>query len=260
MPSFWEHIRMPDLDRESGANIAEGGDMAAYVSHPVPSAGTSLPAIIVVQEAFGANQHIQRVADGFAAAGYVAVAPALFHRNERNPNPMLGYTPEDFDAAVNTYMPELTGQGIIQDINATIDYLQRTYPRTRGQKIGIVGYCMGGRVVYLAASSCAGLSAGVVYYGGAIMAAYSDGVTPVDRTGNIGIPLMGNFGETDGNPTPADVTQIEAALSGAGKSFDFKMYPGAGHGFNCNDRDSYDQAAAEDAQARTLAFFGEHLK
>ncbi len=262
MPSFWENIRMPDHtgERESGANIAEGGDMAAYVSFPPPSVGTSLPAVIVVQEAFGVNSHIQRVADGFAAAGYVAVAPAMFHRNERNPNPMLGYTPDDFDAAINTYMPELTGQGIIDDINATVDYLQRTYPRTRGQKIGIVGYCMGGRVVYLAASGCSGLSAGAVYYGGAIMAAYSDGVTPSDGTGKISIPLLGNFGETDGNPTPDDVTKIEGMLSAAGKSFDFKMYPGAGHGFNCDDRDSYNQAAAEDAQARTLAFFAEHLK
>ncbi len=260
MPSFWENIRMPDLDRESGANIAEGGDMAAYVSFPAPSAGTNLPAVIVVQEAFGVNQHIQRVADGFAAAGYVAVAPALFHRNERNPNPMLGYTPDDFDAAINTYMPELTGQGIIEDIKATVDYLQRTYPRTRGQKIGIVGYCMGGRVVYLAASGCSGLSAGAVYYGGGIMNAYADGVTPIDGTANISIPLSGSFGETDGNPTPDDVTKIEAALDAAGKSYDFKMYPGAGHGFNCNDRDSYNQAAAEDAQARTLAFFEQHLK
>ncbi len=260
MPSFWENIRMPDLDRESGANIAEGGDMSAYVSFPVPSAGTSLPAVIVVQEAFGVNQHIQRVADQFAAAGYVAVAPALFHRNERNPNPTLGYTPDDFDAAVNTYMPELTGQGIIEDINGAIDYLQRTYPRTRGQKIGIVGYCMGGRVVYLAASACSGLSAGVVYYGGAILAPYSDGVTPVDGTANINIPLMGNFGETDGNPTPDDVSNIEAALSAAGKSHDFKMYPGAGHGFNCSDRDSYNEAAASDAMARTLSFFESNLK
>ena len=260
MPSFWENIRMPDLDRESGANIAEGGDMAAYVSFPNPNAGTSLPAVIVVQEAFGANAHIQRVADQFAAAGYVAVAPALFHRNERNPNPMLGYTPEDFDAAINTYMPELTGQGIIEDIKGTIDYLQRTYPRTRGQKIGIVGYCMGGRVVYLAASACSGLSAGAVYYGGAILAPYSDGVTPVDGTANISIPLIGSFGATDGNPTPDDVSTIEAALTDAGKSFDFKMYPDAGHGFNCDDRDSYNQAAAEDAMARTVAFFDSNLK
>ena len=262
MPSFWENIRMPDPtgERESGANIAEGGDMAAYVSFPPPNAGTSLPAVIVVQEAFGVNRHIQRVADQFAAAGYVAVAPALFHRNDRNPNPSLGYTPEDFDAAINTYMPELTGQGIIDDIKATIDYLQRTYPRTRGQKIGIVGYCMGGRVVYLAASACDGLSAGVCYYGGAILAPYSDGVTPIDGTANISIPLMGNFGDTDGNPTPDDVAQISAALTAAGKAHDFKSYPDAGHGFNCDDRDSYNEAAATDAQARTLAFFNEHLK
>ena len=263
MPSFWENIRMPDPtgERESGANIAEGGDMSAYVSFPAPSVGTSLPAVIVVQEAFGVNTHIQRVADRFAAEGYVAVAPALFHRNERNPNPNLGYTPEDFDAAINTYMAELTGRGIIDDINATIDYLQRTYPRTRGQKIGIVGYCMGGRVVYLAASACSGLSAGVVYYGGNILAPYGDGVTPIDGTANISIPLMGNFGDTDANPTPDDVGQIAAALSSAGKAHDFKSYPDAGHGFNCDDREgSYNEAAANDAQARTVAFFNQHLK
>ena len=253
---------MPDPtgERESGANIAEGGDMAAYVSFPPPSVGTSLPAVIVVQEAFGVNPHIQRVADQFAAEGYVAVAPALFHRNERNPNPMLGYTPDDFDAAINTYMPELTGRGIIDDINATVDYLQRTYPRTRGQKIGIVGYCMGGRVVYLAASACDGLSAGVCYYGGAILAPYGDGVTPIDGTANISIPLMGNFGDTDGNPTPDDVAKIAEALTAAGKTHNFKSYPDAGHGFNCDDRDSYNAAAADDAQARTVNFFNEHLK
>ena len=71
---------------------------------------------------------------------------------------------------------------------------------------------------------------------------------------------MGNFGDTDGNPTPDDVAQISAALTAAGKSYDFKSYPDAGHGFNCDDRDSYNQAAADDAQSRTLAFFNEHLK
>ena len=82
-----------------------------------PAPAPACRPVIVVQEAFGVNRHIQQVADGFAAAGYVAVAPALFHRNERNPNPMLGYTPDDFDAAINTYMPELSGVGIIADIN-----------------------------------------------------------------------------------------------------------------------------------------------
>ena len=131
----------------------------------------------------------------------------------------------------------------------------------RGRKIGIVGYCVGGRITYLAATSCPGLSAASVYYGGRILVPMGQGnVAPIDRTANIKIPVMGNFGETDANPTPADVAQIEAALQAAGVTYDFKMYPGAGHGFNCNERPDYREDAAADALTRTLAWFDLHVK
>jgi carboxymethylenebutenolidase len=230
MPSFWDNIRFAN---EEGA---QGEDMATYVSHPLPSAGNTFPAIIVVQEAFGVNRHIQKVCDRFAQEGYVAAAPALFHRE--HPNPQLGYGDNEAPAR-NRYMSAFRDNEIIEDINATIKYLQEEYPRTRGQKIGIVGYCVGGRIAYLAATSCPGLSAAVVYYGGRIL-----------------IP----FGGQDQNPSLDDVAKIEAKLKEAGVNYDFKTYPNAGHGFNCDERGSYQKEAADDAWARTLSWFGQHVK
>ena len=259
MPSFWENLRFAG-DREfDDLHGYQGLDMVAYVSHPAPSEGVSWPAVIVIQEAFGVNDHIVKVCDRFAANGYVAVAPAIFHRE--HPNPKLGYTPEDFDRAINVYMAALNDEEIVQDVNATINFVQKEYQRTVGQKVGIVGYCVGGRITYLAATSCPGLDAAVAYYPGRVLAPMGEGnPAPIELTGNIKIPLMGQFGDQDANPTPDDVRLIEERLDAAGVSYDFKMYEGAGHGFNCDDRDSYHAAAAEDAWARTLGFFDQHLK
>jgi carboxymethylenebutenolidase len=251
MPSFWENIRFGD---EHGA---EAEDMATYVSHPLPSAGNTFPAIIVIQEAFGVNRHIQKVCDRFAQEGYVAVSPALFHRE--HPNPMLGYGDEDAPAR-NRYMGALRDDEIVEDINQTIDYLQNTYPRTRGQKIGIVGYCVGGRIAYLAATSCQGLNAAVVYYGGRILIPFGDGPAPIDLTNQIKVPVMGNFGGQDQNPSPEDVSKIEAALKSVSVTYDFKSYPEAGHGFNCDERSSYHEASANDAWSRTLSWFEKYVK
>jgi len=252
MPSMWENLRFGEGD--SGY---QDQDMATYVSYPAGTAG-AFPAIIVVQEAFGVNKHIQKVCDRFAQEGYVAVAPALFHRS--HPNPMLGYG-EDEAAVRGRYMGALNDEEIVHDIDETINFIQNQYPRTRGQRIGIVGYCVGGRIAYLAAASCPGLSAAVPYYPGRLMVPFGEGnKAPIDLTGNIKIPLMGNFGGKDQNPSPADVQKIEAAVKAAGVKYDFKSYPDAGHGFNCEDRASYNEAAAKDAWQRTTQFFNTHVK
>ena len=255
MPAFWENIRFPGEREMDDLQGAQGQDMATYVSHPVPSEGSNFPAVIVIMEAFGVTRHIEQVCDEYARHGYVAVAPSLYHRE--HPNAKLGY---DEMPAVQQYMGALKDDELVEDVNITIDYLQNRYQRTRGRKIGIVGYCVGGRITYLAATSCPGLSAASVYYGGRILAPFGDGPAPVDLTGNISIPVMGNFGETDENPTPADVSTIEEALKAAGVTYDFKMYPGAGHGFNCNERGSYQEEAANDALARTLGWFDQYVK
>ena len=261
MPSIWEHLRFaggsPDqpgqgYDEQEGA---ESQDMAMYVSYPLPSVGTNFPTIIVAQEAFGVTRHIEKVCDRFAQEGFVAVAPALFHRE--HPNPKLPYG----DPTIQRYMGALRGDDIIEDINQVIIWTQSDqFRRTNNQKIGIVGYCMGGRVAYLAATSCTGVDASVVYYGGNILNPLGDGLTPIDLTSQIGCPVMGNFGGQDANPSTDDVATIDAALTAAGVSHDFKSYPDAGHGFNCDERDSWNEAAASDALARSIAFFNQHLK
>ncbi len=255
MPAFWENIRFPGEREMDALSGSQGQDMATYVSHPAPSEGNSFPAIIVIMEAFGVTRHIEQVCDEFARHGYVAVAPSLYHRG--HPNAKLGY---DEMPAVQQYMGALRDDELVEDINVTVDYLQNRYQRTRGRKIGIVGYCVGGRITYLGATSCPGLSAASVYYGGRILAPFGDGPAPVDLTGNISIPVMGNFGEKDANPTPADVAQIEEALKAAGATYDFKMYPNSGHGFNCNERPDYNEADAADALARTLGWFDQYVK
>ena len=206
-------------------------------------------------EAFGVTRHIEKVCDGFAQQGYVAVAPALYHR--QHPNPKLGY---DEMPAVQRYMGALQDDELVEDINVTIDYLQNHYARTRGNKIGIVGYCVGGRITYLAATSCPGLSAASVYYGGRILVPFGEGPAPVDLTNQIKIPVMGNFGAEDANPSPEDVQTIEEKLKEAGVTYDFKVYEGAGHGFNCDERGSYHADSANDALARTLGWFDQYVK
>ena len=256
MPSYWENLRFGgqrgEFDDFQGY---QGEDMATYVSFP--PTGTTFPAIIVIQEAFGVNQHIQKVCERFAQEGYVAAAPALFHR--QHPNPKLGYGEEDAPAR-SRYLGALRDDQIIEDINVTIDYLQNNYQRTRGQKIGIVGYCVGGRIAYLAATSCPGLSAASAYYSGRIFIPFGDGPAPIDLTHQINIPVMGNFGALDTSPSPEDVAKIEARLKEHGKTHDFKIYPNANHGFNCDERSSYHEESAKDAWARTLSWFEKHVK
>jgi len=265
MPSFWENLRFagakpedqPGQSYDESAG-AESQDMFLYVSHPPPSAGTSWPSIIVAQEAFGVNRHIEKVCDRLAEAGYVAIAPALFHRE--HPNPKLGYGDDDVPTR-NRYMGALRDEDIIEDINQVVIWTQsEQFRRTNGQPIGIVGFCVGGRITYLAATSCPGLSAAVAYYPGRVLVPFGDGPAPIDLTSQIKIPLMGNFGGKDENPSPADVATIEAKLKEAGVSYDFKSYPDAGHGFNCDERASYHEASAADAWARTVSFFQQHVK
>ena len=248
MPSYWEVQKVPS----AGGDVLE--DMQTYVSQPSPPGRA--PAVIVCQEGFGVTRHIQGVADRYAAKGYFAVAPALFHRegvSEAVPgtNPAYGF--DEMDAVMRA-MGNLRDDNVILDINTTIRWLQN-HPRVQGDRIGITGFCMGGRVTYLAATACPGLAAASVYYGGSILGTWGAGPSALDRSAGIQCPIMGNFGDQDQNPTPADVATIEAELTRLGKTYDFKMYAGAGHGFNCDERDSWHEASARDAWTRTLSWF-----
>ena len=255
MASFWEVLRVP-----SEGDLLD--DMATYVSQP--SVPGRAPAVIVVQEVFGVNGNIQAITDSFGAEGFFAVALAMFHREGttegiRGTNPVYEYGADAPDVEARTgAVGNWRDDQIILDINTTLDWLEQ-HPRVQGNRVGIVGFCAGGRITYLAASACPGLSAAVVFYGGNTMRALGDGLSPFERTAGIRCPVMGNFGELDENPSVEDLQKIEAELKKHGKTYDFKVYPGAGHGFYCDERPDYREGPAKDAWTRTLGWFQKHL-
>jgi carboxymethylenebutenolidase len=219
---------------------ADGTTFPAYVAQPT---GTPKGAIVVLQEIFGVNAHIRAVADGYAAAGYLAVAPATFSRVQ--PNVELGYTEADqkegfgYKAAVEA----LPAPGVLQDIQAAIDYAAQA----SGGKVGVVGYCWGGLLTWRAACLLKGLSAAVPYYGGGM-------TNPAEAARQATVPVLAHFGELDQHILLATVLAFKAAQP----KVRVETYD-ANHGFNCDHRGAYNAPAAQLARERTLAFFASHL-
>jgi carboxymethylenebutenolidase len=217
---------------------ADGLRFPAYVAQPQ---GKARGAVVVLQEIFGVNSHIRQVADGYAAAGYLAVAPATFHRVQQGVE--LGYTPEDIaaGAALKAQVEALPAPGVLQDIQAAIDHA------AQAGKVGIVGYCWGGLLTWRSACLLNGLSAAVPYYGGG-------STLPAEIARKPRVPVMAHFGEQDAH-IPMDTVR---AFEKAHPEVQVHVYA-ANHGFNCDHRGSYDEAAAKLAKERTLAFFAKHV-
>jgi carboxymethylenebutenolidase len=211
---------------------ADGHTLSAYVAKP---AGRARGAVVVIQEIFGVTGHIERVADQFAAEGYLAIAPALFDRQQRGVN--LAYDEAGIAAGVG-FMQRADFTQVMADVQAAIDSVKHA------GAVGMVGYCWGGLVTWLAGSRTT-VTAGVSYYGGGI----TQFLDPVPRC-----PMQFHFGEKDTHIPLSDVAQIRAAFPDG----EFHTYA-AGHGFNCGDRASYDATAAHLAFARTKEFFSTHL-
>ena len=231
----------------------DGQTMEGYLTQPAEAG--RYPAVVVIQEIWGVNSHIQSVTDRLPSQGYVGLAPALFHREGRM---TLGLY-EEMDLAL-ARLGRCTDANIIADVRAAVAYL-KAQPFVDPQRIGIVGFCFGGRVSYQSACNIPDLKAAAVYYGGRILLPLGgQGPSPVEQTASITAPVLGLFGETDQNPSPADVAKIEAELSKHGKTHEFHMYPGCGHGFHCDGRASYRPEAAKDAWAKTIAWFDKYLK
>ena len=205
-----------------------------------------VPAVLVIQEAFGLNAHIKDVARRIAAEGYVALAPDLYWRGGRGRTVRYDQLPEAIGL-----MQSLKDDEIVADVAAAIAYLERE-PGVQPDRIGITGFCMGGRVSYLAACALPDkIAACVPFYGGGI---------PVERTPSLRAPVLAFFGEQDGFIPLANVEALRAALASHGKRAEVVVYPGAGHGFFCNERESYHADSARDAWARATAFLAAHLK
>jgi carboxymethylenebutenolidase len=230
-----------------------GQPMEGYLTQP--EASGRYPAVVVIQEIWGVNSHIQSVTDRLPSQGYVGLAPAIFHREGRM---TLGLYEEMQTALAR--LGQCSDANIVADVQAAVAYLQ-AQPFVDPQRIGIVGFCFGGRVSYLSACTVPDLKAAVVFYGGRILQPLGgSGPAPIEQTATINMPVLGLFGETDQNPSPADVAQITAELQRHDKTYEFHMYPGCGHGFHCDGRASYRHEAARDAWTKTIAWFDKNLK
>jgi carboxymethylenebutenolidase len=201
-------------------------------------AGAPRAAVVVIQEIFGVNHHIRAICDRFAGNGYVAIAPAIFDRIE--PNFQSGYAPEEV-AVARKFVANPDWTAMLRDSQAAIDAVKDVGP------VGIIGFCLGGSVAYAAATKLSGLSAAIGYYGGAIVRFADDAPK---------VPTQLHFGEKDAGIPLSDVDAIRAKRP----DVEIHVYPGAQHGFNCDERASYDPANSGIAKQRSLDFFARHLK
>jgi carboxymethylenebutenolidase len=212
----------------------DGHRLAAYRAAP---AGPPRGGLVVVQEIFGVNSHIRNVTDGFAADGYVAIAPALFDRVERDFE--TGYAPPDIERG-RMVRGKLQTEDAVKDVAAAVKELQKA-----GLKVGVVGYCFGGTVAWLAATRIPGVVAASSFYGGGV--ADAAGEQPK-------CPVIFHFGETDASIPKDHWDRIKAQHP----KIPMHIYA-AGHGFSCDERGSYHEPSSRLARQRTIDFFREHV-
>jgi carboxymethylenebutenolidase len=211
----------------------DGHEFQAWLAAPP---GQARGALVVLQEIFGVNAHIRSVADGFAAEGYTVIAPSLFDRIRRGIQ--LGYGPAEVQEGAG-YRAQLTPETTLKDVAAAIAVVKNS------GRVGAVGYCWGGTLAYLTACQLP-VSCAVVYYGK--VTAYLEQKPRC--------PVMYHYGSEDASIPAADVEKVQAVLQPPSTLF---TYSGAGHGFNCDQRASYNPQAAAQARARTLEFLARYL-
>lgn len=213
---------------------ADGFKFSAYRADPE---GAPKGAVVVLPEVFGVNSHIRKIADGFAAKGYVAIAPALFDRVK--PGAEFSYDQANLTEALEVAR-QLTTEQSISDIQATVDSVKAA------GKVAIVGYSWGGYLAYQSSNRVSGLACSTAYYGGGIEQDYME---------KRKIPTLLHFGESDPLIPLDDVSHFRTQRPDVSAY----TYPSAGHGFNCDDRESYDDGAASSALERTLHWIFQYV-
>ena len=235
MPSFWEKLQV------------EGQEMSVYSS--VPGGSGPFPAVVIAHPASGVAEFTQSIADRLAEAGFSAVAPDLFHR-----------VTEEMTADGTAKNAFLKDADIVADINATVGWL-RGHPAIAGERIGVTGFCMGGRVAWLAAASNPHFKAVVPYYPGNLWVARDAVQSPFELVANINCPMLTQFGEVDENPSQEDMRKLDDELTRLGKPHQFYTYPAAGHAFmDFGQPNRYQKEASDASWPRTLEFFAQHLQ
>ena len=234
--------------------LAGGGRMGGYLARP--EAAGPHPAVMVFMEIFGINSHIRDVTERLAQEGYVALAPDYFHRT--GPGVEFGYDEDGMEKGF-ALLNQLKSDEVVSDAQAAIDYL-RGRDDVRGDRIGCMGFCIGGHVTYLTACET-DVKAAASFYGGGIAgpAGLGGGESTVGRSGKIKGRILCLFGDKDEYIPDDQVQTIRQALEQSGAKHDVVAYPGASHGFFCDQRDSYLESAAGDAWQRVKSLFSQEL-
>ncbi|HEY2859898.1 MAG TPA: dienelactone hydrolase family protein [Terracidiphilus sp.] len=222
------------MGEQTSLRAADGQELGAYVAWPE---GEPIAGLVVLQEIFGVNAHIRRVTDGYAKDGFLAIAPALFDRIE--PGIELGYEGDDA-AKARSFIPRINMEKAVLDVEAAVQYAAAA----TGKKVGVVGYCWGGSLAWLASTRLP-VQAAVGYYGGRISQFTHE---------EPKAPVMLHFGTLDAHIPKLEVDTVQAAHP----EVEIYWYE-AGHGFNCDARASYNPNAAQVARERSLSFLTRHL-
>ena len=217
-----------------------------------PRGQGKFPAVMVIMEAFGLNDHIKDVTERIAAEGYVAIAPDLYYRESPN---VVGY--DQLQEAI-ALMQRLDAGKVVADLQSVITHL-KTQTFVIGERIGMTGFCMGGMIAFMAACKFpTDIKAAVSFYGGGI--ADDTPTAPLNAAGDLQAPVLCFFGEMDPYIPLSQVKKIEDTLRALGKSFEVKVYADADHGFFCDERASYHPEAAQDAWEKTKSWFAKSLQ
>jgi carboxymethylenebutenolidase len=231
-----QHLQEVVLGKHFSLTSADKFQLGAYRADP---SGPAKGGIVVIQEIFGVNHHIRAVCDRLAGEGYAALAPALFDRQEKNFE--SGYTPDEI-ANARKFVANPDWGAMLRDTQAAIDELKQEGP------VAIMGFCMGGTIAFLSACKLNGLSAAVCYYGGQI-------AKNADEKPKV--PTQMHFGDQDAS---IPMTDVEIIKNKRGGDSEIYVYPGAGHGFHCDERGSFHEASAKTAWQRAMDFLKKHLK
>lgn len=240
-----------DEDLIEGQRLSLGGDLSAYYVRPRVEG--PFPGVIVFMEAFGLNDFVQAVCKRLAAAGYAALAPDFYHG--------ATFSYDEMDAAL-AHLRRLSDAQVVDESRWALDFLAER-PELRRDAVGVLGFCMGGRLAFLASAQFPErVRAAVCFYGAGIAPEQDPWGRPalLDRVPDIRAPLMLHYGAQDGSIKPDEQTRIAAALSAANKRFTLSVFKNAGHGFFSDRRKSYVESAATEAWAMSLRFFERHLK
>ena len=228
----------------------QGGEIPGY--RAMPATGNNFPTILVVQEVFGVHEWIKDICRRLAKMGYYAIAPELYARQG---DPMKI---SDTNQLMKDIVSKVSDQQVTGDLDAAVAYAKST-GKADTAKLGITGFCWGGRIVWMYAGHNPNLKAAVAWYGQVAISFHAGDKTPLDIVSNIKAPVLGLYGGDDPGIPPETTKKINDAMKSAGKTVEIVTYPGAPHGFLADYRPSYQKEASEDGWKRMTAWFKKYV-